>query len=392
MKTPPVKSLLVGSRTDVGCIRDHNEDSLLVKDPLYVIADGMGGHAAGEIASEIAVQTLGKAQITKPDSNALRRAVAEANSLIIKGAQQGLGRQGMGTTLTAVVLSGDELLVAQIGDSRAYLLQNGSLRQITRDHSLVGELVAAGKITEEEARFHPNRSVITRALGSEPHVQPDLYEMRVHEGERLLLCSDGLNSMLDNDSIAQILMSYPDPQDTADALVKAANEAGGYDNTTVIVIDINKVDPRAGIRQKRRFRRGIITFVIVFLLLVGGALGGLYAYARNVAYLIDQDGYVTLYRGLPGNVMGVQLNWLEETTTIKVSGLNPATIQQLQDGIKVNSISDGQQIISQYLEQHQATQSNQTSNGQSGATQSSDSQSTTPTTPTTPSTSQKKSS
>jgi len=342
------KALSVGSRTHVGRVRDHNEDSLLVKDPLYVIADGMGGHAAGEIASEIAINTLDAANITKPDSNALKRAIAQANSLILQGAQQGLGRAGMGTTLTAAVLQGDELLIAQVGDSRAYLLQNGNLRQITRDHSLVSELVSIGKITEEEARYHPNRSVITRALGSELNVQPDLYEMRLHEGERLLLCSDGLNSMLSHQQLTDILLQYPDVQNAADALIAAANEAGGHDNITVIVIDVNKVDPLASSRSKKRFRRNIIAFVLVFVLLVGGAVGGVYAYARNSAFLIDQDGYVALYQGLPGNVMGIELNWLVESTTIKVSGLSPTTKQELQKGIKVDSIDEGKEIITQY--------------------------------------------
>ena len=351
MKAKPGRALPVGSRTDVGCMREHNEDSLLIKAPLYVIADGMGGHAAGEVASEIAIQTLDVAQITKLDPDALRRAVIEANSLIIDGARKGLGRRGMGTTLTAAVIDGSQLLVAQVGDSRAYLLQSGRLRQITRDHSLVGELLATGQITEEEARYHPNRSVITRALGSDPSVQPDLYEMRLHEGERLLLCSDGLNGMLEDEHIERILNQCADPQDAADALVQATNDAGGYDNVTVIVVDINEVNPFAKIRQKRRFTWGVISFLIVFFLLIGGAIGGVYGYARNAAFLIDEDGYVAIYRGLPGNVWGIELKWMERKTSIAVSSLNPTTVGELKEGIRVDSLKEAERMVTQYEEQ-----------------------------------------
>jgi len=355
MKTPSGKNLSFGSRTDIGCIRDHNEDSLLVKAPLFVVADGMGGHAAGEIASELAIQTLEKAQLAKLDHDALRRAVVEANRLIIEGARRGLGRQGMGTTLTAAVIDGDQLLIAQVGDSRAYHIysQDNRLRAITRDHSLVGELISAGQITEEEARFHPNRSVITRALGSDTNVYPDLYEMRLHEHDRLLLCSDGLNSMLDDVEIETILAQHPDPQQAADALVEAAREAGGYDNITVIVVNIDTVSPHVPAREKRRFRRGIITFLIVFVLLVGAVFGGIYTYAHNAAFLIDEDGYVVLYRGLPGDFLGIELNWMERKTTIPVNKLNPTTASELKNGIPAPSLEEAERIITQYEDQLQ---------------------------------------
>ena len=345
------RNLPVGSRTDVGSIRDHNEDSLLVKAPLFVIADGMGGHAAGEIASELAIQTLDKAQIDKLDADALRHAVIEANGLIMEGAQKGLGRRGMGTTLTAAVIENDQLLIAQVGDSRAYLLQDGQLHQITRDHSLVEELVSTGQITEEEARLHPNRSVITRALGSDTAVQPDMFEMRLHEGDRLLLCSDGLNSMIDDVEIKEVLSQNSDPQDAADALIQAANEAGGYDNITVIVVNIDRVNPYSSVRQKSRFRRGIVAFLIVFVILIGAAIGGVYNYARNAAFLIDEGGYVVLYRGLPGDVMGVELKWFERKTTIPVSSLNPTTAGELKKGIPIESVDEAERMITQYEDQ-----------------------------------------
>jgi protein phosphatase len=353
------EGLIVGSRTDVGLIRDHNEDSLLVMPPLYVIADGMGGHAAGEVASELAIHVFEDAGITGIDPGALRRAVIESNNVIIKAAQEGLGRMGMGTTLTAAVIEEDQLLIAQVGDSRAYLLQNGQLRQVTRDHSYVEELISSGHITRAEARTHPKRSVITRALGSDPNVLPDLYEMRIHGGDRLLLCSDGLSSMLDTSTIQSALIENPDPQRAADALTEAANRAGGHDNITVIVVNVDEVSPRVVTRQKRRFAWGIAVFLLVFILLVAGTVGGVYSYAHNAAFLIDEGGYVTLYRGLPGDVLGFELRWRVETTTIPVSALNPTTIGELAEGIEMESIDEAKSLIAEYKTQYETQQGQQ---------------------------------
>jgi protein phosphatase len=335
----------------VGRVREHNEDSLLVAPPLYVIADGMGGHAAGEVASEIAIHVFEEAAITAADPEALKQAVLDSNRAIIHGAHEGLGKQGMGTTLTAAVIENDRLLLAQVGDSRAYLLEGQRLHQVTRDHSLVAELLSRGQITPEEARVHPNRSVITRALGSDPHVQPDLYELRVHEGDRLLLCSDGLSGMLRATTIQQILTENPDPQQAADALVEAANVAGGHDNITVIVVNVNKVNPLAKVQHKRRFIWGVAVFFLVLTLLVAGTAGGIYAYARNAAFLINENGYVTLYRGLPGEVLGLELKWRIEQTTVPVNSLNPTTVESLEQGIQTESLDEAWELIEQYKKQ-----------------------------------------
>ena len=152
-------SSFFGSRTDVGCIRDHNEDSLVVTPPLFAVADGMGGHAAGEVASEIAIQILAEQAPKHPNAEALGRAVEAANQEVIAAAAQGRGRAGMGTTLTAAMLENERLVIAQVGDSRAYLLHNGKLQQLTRDHSLMADMIDAGQLTPEEARVHPNRSM-----------------------------------------------------------------------------------------------------------------------------------------------------------------------------------------------------------------------------------------
>ena len=190
-----------GSRTDVGHVRDHNEDSLTVVPPLFAVADGMGGHEAGEVASELTIKTLEQLAPAHPDAQALERAVEAANLNVLQAPSQGIGREGMGTTLTAAMIEGERLLIAQVGDSRAYLLHQGELQQLTRDHSLMMDLIEAGQITPEEARVHPNRSVITRAIGSDPHMKPDIYELNISAGDRLLLCSDGLSTMLEDDEI-----------------------------------------------------------------------------------------------------------------------------------------------------------------------------------------------
>jgi protein phosphatase len=351
MSNKAYRGVLVGSRTDVGQLREHNEDSLLVKPPLYVIADGMGGHAAGEVASELAIKTFEEAYIDGVDANTLKRTVAEANTAILKGARDGLGRIGMGTTLTALVIEEDYALIAQIGDSRAYHMQNNVLRQATRDHSLVEELLADGQITEQEALIHPNRSVITRALGLESHVQADIYELRLHEGDRFLLCSDGLNGMLDHESIETILLDNPDPQIAADTLVEAANIAGGFDNITVIVINVEKTDSRSEIKQKRRLIRNIVSFALAFVLLITAATVGIYSFAQNSAFLIEESGYVVLYRGLPGSFLGIELKWYEKTTTIPVSSLNNTTAGELKKGIQVESMSKAEDLLVEYEKQ-----------------------------------------
>ena len=243
-----------GSRTDVGCVREHNEDSLAVAPPLYVVCDGMGGHAAGEVASEIAVDVICDRAPAHPDASALGQAVEEANLAIIRAAREGVGRAGMGCTCTAAMLEKDKLVIAQVGDSRAYLLHKGQMQQLTRDHSLVADLIEAGQITEAEARVHPQRSVITRALGSDPRTQPDLFELTVEAGDRLLLCSDGLSTMLEDDQIAKILASHSEPQRCAAQLVNEAVGRGGYDNVTVIVVDVGPgraAPPQADTQEPR---------------------------------------------------------------------------------------------------------------------------------------------
>ena len=261
-----------GSRTDVGRVREHNEDSLFVAPPLFVVADGMGGHAAGEVASELAIQTISDLAPAYPNGPMLGMAVETANQVVYKAAQENDRRTGMGTTVTAAMVMGGRLVIAQVGDSRAYLLSGGRLQQLTRDHSLMAEMIEAGQITPEEARVHPKRNFITRALGTAPTVHPDLYELNVSPGDRLLLCSDGLCGMLDDEAITKILGAYRNPQLCADELVNAANEAGGHDNITAVVVDVGGAGAAA---ETAEHRKSVIVAALIGLLALALIIGAI---------------------------------------------------------------------------------------------------------------------
>lgn len=347
-RTPEVYA----ARTNVGCVREHNEDSFIAATPLFVVADGMGGHEAGEVASEIAINTMLECAPHEANGDKLIAAVKAANRAILRGAAEGVGRPGMGTTITAAQVFDDQLFVAQVGDSRAYLLHEGRLQRITRDHSLVADLIEQGRITEEEARFHPQRSVITRALGSDPDVEPDLYVLRVTAGDRLLLCSDGLSGMVADPGIETVLREQPNPQVCCDALIDEALAAGGMDNVTVVVVDPLKSAPRIEEpptpKKKLRSYAAPIIGVVVFLALVAGACGGFYAYAKSSYYLIGEDGYVSVYQGLPGTFAGLSVNWLVERTDIPTSALPPTTASRLEGGQSVGSYDEAQAALETY--------------------------------------------
>lgn len=348
VKTPQVYA----ARTDVGCVREHNEDSFIAATPLFVVADGMGGHEAGEVASEIAINTLLEKAPSSPDGEGLANAVRAANIAIISAAAQGVGRPGMGTTMTAAQIFDDQLVIAQVGDSRAYLLHEGTLQRVTRDHSLVADLVDQGRITEEEARVHPQRSVITRALGSDATVEPDIYILRVSAGDRLLLCSDGLSGMVQDSGIASILRANPDPQDCCDALIREALAAGGMDNVTCVVVDPLKEPepekPAKGSGSWLKAHLGPVIFAVAFVAILAAGIGGAYAYAHNSFFVIAEDGVVCVYRGLPGSVAGIKANWLEEKTDIPVDKLSPTTASRLEGGLAVDSLDDAQALLTEY--------------------------------------------
>lgn len=342
-----------GSRTDIGCVRDHNEDSLIVAPPLFAVADGMGGHAAGEVASEIAVNTLAAHAPDHIDAEALGNAVIRANQEVIAAARDGRGRDGMGTTMTVAMIEGERLIIAQVGDSRAYLLHRGNLQQLTRDHSLVSDMVEAGQLTEEEARVHPQRSVITRALGSDPDMLADLYEINVESGDRLLICSDGLSTMLVDTEIEERMRTVPDPQRCANTLVSDALKAGGHDNVTVIVADVTGFSAIKEKKAARKIRASVIVVLLLFAMIIGGAVLGFNYYTEHSVYLTDVNGKVAIYRGIPGSVFGFEASELDQITDINVADLKPSVATRLEEGIVVDNMEEAEKRIEDYRKEAQ---------------------------------------
>lgn len=239
--------LNIAQRTDVGRQRHHNEDNVAYivpkdallqakKGALFIVADGMGGHAAGEVASEIAVSSVSTLYYHDDDSDvaaSLLRSIQYTNAIIYQRAREQAEHNGMGTTCVAAVLLDDKAYIANVGDSRAYIVRRGWVRQISQDHSWVAEQVRAGAMTEADARMHQLRNMITRSLGSLPEVQVDLFIEQVQEGDTLILCSDGLSGMVNDNEIAQIVEQYP-PQECVHHLIERANANGGADNITVL--------------------------------------------------------------------------------------------------------------------------------------------------------------
>jgi PPM family protein phosphatase len=225
----------VGAASDIGQVREGNEDSYLVIAPLYAVADGMGGHRGGEVASNLALETV--QQLFEQGSGTLAEQVEQANHAVFERSQQDRSVSGMGTTLTAALIDGGRVHLAHVGDSRAYLFRGGELSVLTEDHTLVHKMVMEGEITEEEAETHPHRSILTRALGVDAAVEVDESDVDVVDGDRILLCSDGLTGMVPDGQIREILGRNPDPQPAVDELVKEANRAGGIDNITAVILD-----------------------------------------------------------------------------------------------------------------------------------------------------------
>jgi PPM family protein phosphatase len=335
-------------RTDVGRQRTANEDSLVVRPPLFAVADGMGGAKAGEVASAVAVEAVERARESdEPAEAQLAGIVRAANRRIYDLAVADESRRGMGTTLTLAKVHGDEVSLAHVGDSRAYRMRDGELTQLTRDHSLVAELERSGQITAEAAEHHPQRSIITRALGPEPDVEVDTYTLAGRESDVFLICSDGLTSMISDDEVGSILRTAGSLDEAADALVRAANQSGGKDNITVILFRLGEGEPDsepattvrppsddetiagtltaddlaaadavdativhrraepvpapAEPRRRRGRRRGRAGLRIVLgLVVIAGVIGGLYLASRQVYFVGTNDGgLVTVYKGIP---------------------------------------------------------------------------------------------
>jgi serine/threonine protein phosphatase PrpC len=236
-----------GSASDVGRVRTVNEDLALESLTLFAVADGMGGHVGGEIAARTAIETLEAEFARKPSAEGLAAAIHDANRAVWERGHEDVDLRGMGTTMIAAALvatdEGDRLVLANVGDSRAYRLHGDDLVQLTTDHSVAEELVARGELSAEEAAVHPHRHILTRALGVQPEVAVDVWQLVPEEGDRFLLCSDGLTNEVAVEEITDVLSQTRDPREAAEVLVRLANEAGGNDNATVVVVDVMVGEP-----------------------------------------------------------------------------------------------------------------------------------------------------
>jgi PPM family protein phosphatase len=352
-------------RTDTGRQRNANEDSFFTRAPVFVVADGMGGAQAGEVASKAAAEAFAGELASAPPERVLRETIEGANRSIHEHARDDPGLAGMGTTITAAIVDpeAEEVAIGHVGDSRAYRLRAGKLERLTRDHSLVEEMRRKGQLTEAQAEDHPQRSIITRALGPEPEVEVDLQTVPAQPGDVFLICSDGLTTMLDDEHIARLLGRASTMQTAVRALVDEANRAGGRDNITVVAFRLEDaaaparaeegatlVGPSAeeagltatevrrraaaeAARQRReelagkRRRPGLrrAAKVLAAILVVGAVVFGAWYGSRQVWFLgTDSGGRVALYRGLPYELpLGIELYSERYASPIQTEALPP---------------------------------------------------------------------
>jgi len=402
-----------GFRTDVGRGRPENEDNFLV-DPehgLYAVADGMGGHRAGEVASAVALETLKDAYL---GGQRLDEAVAAANAAVFTKGADDASMRGMGTTLTAIALQGESTaLLGHVGDSRAYLMREGAVTQVTDDHSLVEQLVREGRLTPEEAQNHPQRAIITRALGIDSEVQVDTYRVDLRAGDRLLICSDGLTNMLSDDTIAQTLRRHGDPQQAADTLVDMANQAGGDDNITVVVLDAlsdgrgtdGAASPAAAVvaepqgagpqgagpqgagprgagpqgaelqgaepaaaeppeslvpRRGGGGLRSLLLWGLPIVAVVGIAVGAVGWYARRTYFVGLSGDRVTLFKGVPGGLLGWDPT-VDRQIDLTAADLTEADRADLESGHRFASRAEAARFLERLQLAHAMTAATSTS-------------------------------
>ncbi len=347
--TPPRNTQAYAGASDVGHVRTSNEDALLLAPPLFAVADGLGGHQAGEVASRLAVDVLLEHAPRRADAKALGRAVRAANKAVIDAAVEGRGRSGMGTTMTAAMIDGLRIAIAHVGDSRAYLLhRDGRLERVTQDHSLVADLVRQGSLTEEESRVHPNRSVITRALGSDPAMAADTLEVTAKPGDRLLLCTDGLSSLVGDDEIAEILSRNGEAKEAVGALIATARLAGGHDNITAVVVDLGEPGDAPLVRPDTARWARLALWLLGFVAFVALAAAGVYRYAASRAYLTSENGVVAVYRGVPGEVAGISLHWLDSVSDVAVIDLPLQDQTALKRTVPAGNINQAYAILASY--------------------------------------------
>jgi protein phosphatase len=373
-------------RSDTGRQRSANEDSFFVRAPIFVVADGMGGAQAGEVASKAAADAFDVDLPDGPPEQVLGETILAANRTIHELARADPSRAGMGTTLTAAIVDavGEEVAIGHVGDSRAYRLRAGKLEQLTRDHSLVEEMRRKGQITDAQAEDHPQRSIITRALGPEPEVEPDLQTVPAAAGDVFLICSDGLTTMLGEEQIAKLLAGAGSMSAAVRALVDEANRAGGRDNITALAFRledaaapqqshedatlIGSTAAEAGLtttevrrraaaaaardrreqltaKQPRRGLRRALKLLAVLVAVAALAFGAWYG-NRQVWFLgTDDSGRVALYRGLPYELpFGIELYEERYASPIQTSSLPPRR-QDAVTGHDLRSRGDAASLV-----------------------------------------------
>lgn len=390
-----------GSATDVGKVRANNQDQLLVAEPLFAVADGMGGHAAGEVASLTAVEALRQAFNRDRTQAGLVAAGEQANRAVWDRALEDPALRGMGTTLVAMALvevDGEErLAIINVGDSRLYLMRQGEFEQLTSDHSLVQELVDIGELSEADAAVHPQRNVLTRALGVDPSVVVDELQILPVKGDRYLLCSDGLPREVTDDQMASIMRRLTNPRDVAKELVAQARAHGGNDNITVVVVDVVDDGDRAAAasaaladdpgltipstigakeadddddrRPRARFRRStrrkgrtprtrpitfrVVGFLILLTALVAGAFAAIGLYARGSYFVGVAAEQLIIYKGRPGGLLWFQPT-LVERTNVTTNAILPSRLADLQRGQQEASIADARRYVDNLKTEGQA--------------------------------------
>jgi PPM family protein phosphatase len=384
--------LRFAARSDVGLIRTNNEDAVYAGPRLVAVADGMGGHAAGDVASAVTIATLAPLDDDDPPSDllgALEQSIRQANDQLRQMMDSDAELDGMGTTLTALLWGGTRLALAHIGDSRAYLLRDGELTQITQDHTLVQHLVDQGQLDEADIPTHPQRSVILRVLNGRPDAEADLSIREARAGDRYLLCSDGLSGVVSKDTLRQAL-AIANPEQVVDALVDLALRGGAPDNVTCVVCDVveagtatagtpviggsvadgdgdrvGEPDTAAGraaalrIHRRpattratdeeptRRRWRGPALVAVLLLVVAGGLFGGTWWYSQHQYYVGSNGTQVVVYRGINGTVLGLNFSSPIEKTGIVMSSLPAFERDRVNDTIGARNKADADRIVGQ---------------------------------------------
>jgi serine/threonine protein phosphatase PrpC len=375
----------VASVTDTGRRRRHNEDAYVCEPPLFAVADGMGGAQAGELASNLAAAALRDEGSRGGGEDRVDELIQEANRRVYERQTRDSSASGMGTTMTVALVEDGHVAIGHVGDSRAYRIRDRRLEQLTEDHSLVAELVRSGKLSPEEAEAHPQRSVITRALGTDPDVDVDTFSVETKPGDLFLLCSDGLTSMVDDETILrEVERSRGDLSAAAKALVRAANKGGGDDNITVVFFEIGKggetgvtartvtlppieddeeatLDEHDGVPaiqvekpvrpRERHTGRGVLFAVLALVLLVGVCGFAAWGLWRSHFVGAERDGHVAVYQGVPWDIVGnVKLYRAVYVSPLLTAQLSQAERKKLFDH-SLRSDDSARAVVRRYEDQ-----------------------------------------